>query len=149
MNSEVTNPPVMLEARAYSLSNVVFSTPVIIIEDNETTPEIFEAFMRLASRVHSLMAKAKAENRGRRVSELRFFEHNMKLLEKVTQIACQNDSRMQEESSKIFQRLYQKTKLEISQFTVDGNVKRAVEMDYVLDDLKFIKAKAEKYGIVL
>ena len=34
-------------------------------------------------------------------------------------------------------------------FTVDGNVKRAVEMDYVLDDLKQIKAKAEKYGIML
>lgn len=149
MNSEVKNPPVMLEARAYSLSNVSFSTPVIIIEDNDTTPEILEAFMHLSSRIHSLVTKAKAENRGRRVSELRFFEHNMRLLEKVTKIACQNDSDMKEEASKIFQRIYKKTKLEISQFTVEGNVRRAVEMDYVLDDLKLLKAKAEKYGIML
>ena len=149
MNSEVKNPPVLLEARAYSLSDIVFPAPVIIIEDNDTTPEILEVFTRLSLRIHSLLTKAKAENRGRRVSELRFLEHNMRMLEKVTKLACQNDSAMQEESSKIFQRLYKRIKLEISQFTVDGNVMRAVEMDYVLEDLQLLKAKSEKYGIML
>lgn len=149
MKSEVAVPPVRVDARAYSLSEITIPMQVIIFEEEEVNSEISEAFAHLAERIHSLSTKAKAEKNGRRVSELRFFEQNMRLLEKVTKVECKAKSEVMEEAAKGFRSLYDRAKLEMGQFMVDGNVRRVVEMDYILDDLKKLKAKAVKYGIVL
>ena len=155
MKTSMENPPVTLIARTFGSSKVENSLryapvgTVIILPEEKVNTELTAAFRKLDERIKTLVSKAKEKNNGRRVSELRYYEHNLNLLKNIGDLNAMKNPNEMAEIQTGFRRLYERAELELGQFYVDGNTRKYVEIDYVLDELKNIKKKAIKYGIAL
>lgn len=155
MKTSIENPPVTLIARPMGLSkteNTFHYTPVstvIILPEEVVNTELTEAFRKLDARIKTLVSNAREKNNGRRLSELRYYEHNLNLLKNIGELNVMENPKEMAEIQTGFRRLYERAELELGQFMVEGSTRKYVEIDYVLDELKNIKKKAIKYGIAL
>ena len=154
MKTSIETPPVTLIARTFSSSKLEKAlhfpvSTVIILPEESVNTELAEAFKKLDERIKTLLFSAKEKKNERRVSELKYYEHNLELLKNIGELNVTANHKELANVQKGFHRLYERARLELGQFLVEGNTRKYVEIAYVLDELKNIQKRAIKYGIAL
>ena len=149
MKSSSETPPAISYARFYKLSEETFplstNDVLLIIEEDD----LIKAFKHLSELIKSTSSKAKAEGNVRRGLQLSAFEKDLESLKMIIKPECLVNHEVNEVVVTAFNRLYERTQLEFSQFKVDGNAKRVAEVYNILEALESLKQKALNKGLVL